>query len=80
MQAWIAVVGATTAYITPGSPRENEYVESFNAQIRNELLNAEIFYTLKEAQIMIEGWRQHYNTVRPHGALGYRAPEVLIPP
>jgi transposase InsO family protein len=81
VQSWIASVGARTAYITPGSPWENGYVESFNAQIRNELLNGEIFYTLKEAQIMIEGWRRHYNTVRPHGALGYRppAPEVFVP-
>ncbi|MGC5780216.1 IS3 family transposase [Methylobacterium sp. NFXW15] len=81
VQSWIAAVGTRTAYITPGSPWENGYVESFNAQIRNELLNGEIFYTLKEAQIMIEGWRRHYNTVRPHGALGYRppAPEVFVP-
>jgi transposase InsO family protein len=81
VQSWIAAVGAKTAYITPGSPWENGYVESFNAQIRDELLNGEIFYTLKEAKIMIEGWRRHYNTVRPHGALGYRppAPEVFVP-
>ncbi|KQS69523.1 integrase [Methylobacterium sp. Leaf361] len=81
VQSWIAAVGVRTAYISPGSPWENGYVESFNAQIRNELLNGEIFYTLKEAQIMIEGWRRHYNTVRPHGALGYRppAPEVFVP-
>lgn len=48
---------------------------------RDELLNGEIFYTLKEAQIIIEQWRQHYNTVRPHSALGYRppAPETFIP-
>ncbi|KQS67492.1 integrase [Methylobacterium sp. Leaf361] len=81
VQSWVTSVGAKTAYITPGSPWENGYVESFNAQIRNELLNGEIFYTLKEAQIMIEGWRRHYNTVRPHGALGYRppAPEAFVP-
>jgi transposase InsO family protein len=81
VQSWIAAVGVRTAYISPGSPWENGYVESFNAQIRNELLNGEIFYTLKEAQIMIDGWRRHYNTVRPHGALGYRppAPEVFVP-
>ncbi|MCJ2072206.1 IS3 family transposase [Methylobacterium sp. J-030] len=80
VQAWIAGVGAKAAYVTPGSPWENGYVESFNAQIRDELLNGEIFYTLKEAQIMIESWRRHYNTVRPHGALGYRppAPEVFM--
>ena len=79
---WIAMVGAKTAYITPGSPWENGYVESFNARLRAELLNGEIFYNLKEASIVIEQWRQHYNTIRPHSALGYRppAPESIIPP
>jgi putative transposase len=81
VQSWIAAVGARTAYITPGSPWENGYIESSNGQIRNELLNGEISYTLEEAQIVIEGWRRHYNTVRPHGALGYRppVPEVFVP-
>jgi len=78
---WIAAIGAKTAYIEPGSPWENGYCESFNARFRDELLNGEIFYTLKEAQIIIEQWRRHYNTVRPHSALGYRppAPEAIIP-
>ena len=55
--------------------------ESFNARLRDELLNGEIFYSLKEAQIVIEQWRKHYNTVRPHSALGYRppAPEAIVP-
>ena len=77
---WIAAVGAKTVYIEPGSPWENGYVESFNARSRDELLNREIFYTLKEAQIIIEGWRKHYNTKRPHGALEYRppAPETIV--
>jgi Transposase and inactivated derivatives len=77
---WIEAVGAQCAYIEPGSPWENGYVESFNARLRDELLNGEIFYTLKEAQILIEQWRVHYNTVRPHSALCYRppAPEALI--
>jgi len=77
---WIAAVGTKTAYIEPGSPWENGYCESFNARFRDELLNGEIFYTLKEAQIIIEQWRKHYNTVRPHSALGYRppAPETII--
>ena len=77
---WIAAVGARTAYIEPGSPWENGYVESFNARLRDELLNGEIFYSLREAQIIIEKWRRHYNTVRPHSALGYRppAPETII--
>jgi putative transposase len=78
---WIAAVGAKTAYIEPGSPWENGYIESFNARLRDELLNGEIFYTLREAQIVIESWRHHYNTVRPHASLGYKppAPEVFIP-
>jgi transposase InsO family protein len=79
---WIAVVGAKTAYIEPGSPWENGYCESFNARFRDELLNGEIFYSLREAKIIIEEWRKHYNTKRPHSALGYRppAPETIIPP
>ena len=78
---WIKAVGAKTAYIKPGSPWENGYCESFNARFRDELLNGEVFYTLKEAQIIIEQWRKHYNTKRPHSALGYRppAPETIIP-
>lgn len=81
VQVWIAAVGAKTAYIAPGSPWENGYVESFNARMRDELLDGEIFYSLKEAQIIIEGWRRHYNAVRPHASLGYRAPapEVFVP-
>jgi len=78
---WIKAVGAKTAYIEPGSPWEYGYCESFNARFRDELLNGEIFYTLKEAQIIIEKWRKHYNTMRPHSALGYRppAPETIVP-
>jgi putative transposase len=81
LQEWIAAVGAQTAYIEPGSPWENGYVESFNARLRDELLNGEIFYTLREAKIIIESWRRHYNAVRPHASLGYKppAPEVFVP-
>jgi transposase InsO family protein len=77
---WITAVGAKTAYIEPGSPWENGYCESFNGRFRDELLNGEVFYTIREAQIIIEKWRQHYNTKRPHSALGYRspAPEAII--
>lgn len=79
---WIAAVGARTAYIEPGSPWENGYCESFNSKLRDELLNGEIFYTLKEAQVLIESWRRHYNTLRPHSSLGYKppAPEALVWP
>ena len=82
LRQWIAAVGAKTAYIEPGSPWENGYCESFNGKLRDELLNGEIFYTLKEAKIVIENWRYHYNTVRPHSSLGYRppAPEAFVWP
>jgi transposase InsO family protein len=64
----------TTLYITPGSPWENGYVESLIGKLRHELLDGEIFYTLKEAQVLIEGWRRDYNQIRPHSSLGYRPP------
>ena len=81
VQAWITGVGAKTGYIAPGSPWENGFVESFNARLRDELLDGGVFYGLREAQVVIEGWRRHYNTVRPHASLGYRAPapEVFVP-
>jgi hypothetical protein len=62
VQGWIAAVGARTAYIAPGSPWENGYVESFNARLRDELLDGEIFYSLREAEVVIESWRPHYTT------------------
>jgi transposase InsO family protein len=81
VQEWIGAVGAKTAYIAPGSPWENGFIESFNARLRDELLDGEIFYTLAEAKIVVESWRRHFNTVRPHGSLGYKppAPEVFVP-
>ncbi len=81
VQDWMTAVGAKTAYIAPGSPWENGFIESFNARLRDELLDGEIFYSLKEAQVIIESWRRHYNTLRPHGSLGYKppAPEVFVP-
>jgi putative transposase len=72
LRQWLAKVG--TLYIEPGSPWENGYCESFNGKLRDECLNGEIFYSLKEAQIVIEKWRVEYNTKRPHSALGYRPP------
>jgi transposase InsO family protein len=71
---WLNRVGVKTLFIEPGSPWENGYVESFNGKLRDELLDGEIFYTLKEAKALIERWRIHYNTVRPHSSLGYRPP------
>ena len=71
-----------TLFIEPGSPWENGYCESFNSKLRDELLNVELFSTLYEAEVLIEGWRRHYNAVRPHSSLGYRppAPEAILPP
>jgi transposase InsO family protein len=77
---WIAGVGASTAFIEPGSPWENGYCESFNSKLRDELLNGEIFYSLAEARIVIESWRHHYNTRRPHSSLGYRPPAPTAVP
>jgi transposase InsO family protein len=79
VRSWLAKVGVRTLFIEPGSPWENGYVESFNGKLRDELLDREIFYTLLEAKVLIERWRQHYNRVRPHSSLGYRppAPEAI---
>ena len=74
LQKWLAKVGTRTLYIERGSPWENGYCESFNGKLRDECLNGEIFYSLKEAQVLIEQWRVEYNTQRPHSALGYRPP------
>ncbi len=81
VRSWLANVGAKTLYIEPGSPWENGYCESFNRKLRDELLNGEIFCSLKEAKVLIEQWRHHYNTVRPHSSLGYRppAPQTFMP-
>lgn len=78
---WLNRLGVKTLFIEPGSPWENGYNESFNGKLRDELLNTEIFHTLKEAKVLIERWRQHYNTIRPHSSLGYRppAPEAILP-
>jgi putative transposase len=74
LRQWLDRLGVKTLFIEPGSPWENGYVESFNGKMRDELLNREIFFTLEEAQILIERWREEYNHIRPHSALGYRPP------
>ena len=81
VQDWIRAVGSKPATIEPGSPWENGYVESFNARLRDELLNGEILCSLRKAEVILERRRRHTNTVRPHASLGYSppAPEVLIP-
>ena len=80
VRKWLERTGVRTLYIEPGSPWENGYCESFNSKLRDELLNGEIFYTLKEAQVLIERWRKQYNTFRPHSSLNYRppAPEAIL--
>jgi len=81
VRGWLSRLGVTTLFIEPGSPWENGYIESFNGKLRDELINREVFTTLLEAKILIERWRQEYNQVRPHSALGYRppAPEAIQP-
>jgi len=81
LRSWLGRLGTNTIYITPGSPWENGYCESFNGKLRDEFLNGELFYTLREAQVLTEQWRVFYNTERPHSSLGYRppAPETILP-
>lgn len=74
VRRWLGKLQVKPLYIEPGSPWENGYSESFNGRMRDELLAREIFYSLKEAQVIIEAWRQHYNTIRPHSSQGYRPP------
>lgn len=74
VREWLGRIGVKTLYIEPGSPWENGYCESLNSKLRDELLNGEIFTTLREAQVLIETWRRHYNAIRPHSSLGYRPP------
>ena len=74
LRKWLAKTGAQTLYIEPGSPWENGYCESFNSKMRDEFLNGEIFYSLKEVRVLTERWRGYYNTERPHSSLGYRPP------
>jgi transposase InsO family protein len=82
VREWLGRIGVKTLYIEPGSPWENGYCESLNSKLRDELLKVEIFTTLREAQIVIEGWGQHNNRVRPRSSLGYKppAPDVLAWP
>ncbi len=81
LRKWLDKLDTKTLYIEPGGPWENGYCESFNGKLRDEFLNGEIFYSLKEAQILTERWRVEYNTERPHSALGYKppAPQAIMP-
>jgi len=77
LREWLTGLGTRNLYIEPGSPWENGFCESFNGKLRDECLNGEIFYSLREAQVVIEKWRIHYNTKRPHSSLGYKPPAPL---
>jgi putative transposase len=74
VQKWLAESGCRTLYITPGSPWENPYIESFQGKLRDECLNREVFYNGREAQVIVEKWRREYNGDRPHSSLGYLTP------
>lgn len=74
VKEWLAISGVKTLYIEPGSPWENAYSETFVSRMRDELLDRELFVNLKEAQVLLEDYRKHYNHERPHGALGYLTP------
>ena len=78
IQRWLRVDQINTLYIEPGSPWQNGYIESFHSRFRDECLNREWLLNLREARVVIEDWRQHYNTERPHSRLGYLSPENYI--
>ena len=74
VRKWLDQADVQTLFIAPGSPWENGYVESFNGKLRDELLDRELFYTLKEVQVLTDQYRKIYNQIRPHSSLGYRPP------
>jgi len=74
LRNWLQSLGTQTAYITLGSPWENGYYESFNGKFRDQFLNGELFYCLGEAKVMIEQWRIHFKTTRPHQGLNMKPP------
>jgi len=77
LQDWLNRLNVKTAFITPGSPWENGYNESFNGKFRDEFLNQETFYTLEEARVLTDKWRYNYNHIRPHTSLGYKPPAPI---
>ena len=74
---WCRLGGTGTIYIEPGSPWENPFVESFNARLRDELCNREIFHSVLEAKVLYVDWCDIHNNFRPHSSLGYRAPAMF---
>jgi len=82
VRKWLSRLGVKTLFIERGSPWENGYIESFNGKMRDELLNREVFSTLKEARLLIRQWQEEYNHIRPHSSKNYKAPApeaVLVP-
>jgi transposase InsO family protein len=77
LRDWLEVSGVGTLYIEPGSPWENGFNESFNSKFRDELLNGELFTSLKEAKVVTEDYRLEYNHRRPHSSLGYQTPAAF---
>ena len=76
--SWIVAQGIGTALIEPGKPWQNGVTESFNGKFRDECLSLEWFRSRAEAKVVIEAWRRHYNTVRPHSSLGYLTPSEFV--
>ncbi len=77
LEDWCVLSGTGTAYIEPGSPWQNPYVESFHSRVRDELLDVEEFSCLAEARVVIGDWREDYNQRRPHSSLGMRSPAAF---
>lgn len=77
IKRWLADKKVGTLYIEPGSPWENGYIESFHGRLRDELLNRELFYSVKEAKVLVENWRLEYNQHRPHSGLDYMTPAAF---
>ena len=77
LRQWLRGLGTKNLDIERGSPLEGGYCESFNGKLRDQLLNGESFYSLREAQVVVEQWRVHYNIPRPHSAPGYGPPAPL---
>jgi transposase InsO family protein len=77
IKKWLSEKGVQTLYIEPGSPWENGYIESFNGKFRDDVLNRELFHSVKEAKVIVESWRLEYNNHRPHSGLGYMTPAAF---
>jgi putative transposase len=77
IKKWLEQKHVGTLYIEPGSPWENGYIESFNGRLRDEILDRELFYSVKEARVIVEDWRLEYNNLRPHSGLGYMTPAAF---